>query len=308
MDPLLVCYTVHWLTSLVIALFVAVIDDDDVKIVLITVAFGFCRVVFMGITILISPQVKMVAASVLTCIVAASETYCCYLMILLLEKGSNADFAIICLVAGLIVLFIIDACIFCHGVKYVVTGGENPMKPTDDIQSARQPSHIDGPPPPEGCSWQEIQIRSSQKMCACCLSTMCEEDNVLLLPCGHLFHTNCIRGWTIQSGLCCPLRCEEAECGSNEDEDAWARKCRLIAVGKNRGATASSITKLSDLMTSVPSVLSAFRGISSASSRRSSAIRVEPTSSGVLVGPTASGRNSIVGEVVPTFRHIFRGT
>jgi len=44
------------------------------------------------------------------------------------------------------------------------------------------------------------------KECSICLDNFEGEDSVVRLPCGHLFHTDCVVGWLRQT-MTCPVRC-----------------------------------------------------------------------------------------------------
>lgn len=44
------------------------------------------------------------------------------------------------------------------------------------------------------------------KECTICLAEFEHDDNVMRLPCGHLFHTDCVVGW-LKSTMRCPVRC-----------------------------------------------------------------------------------------------------
>mmetsp|Transcript_1043 Transcript_1043/g.2688 ORF Transcript_1043/g.2688 Transcript_1043/m.2688 type:complete len:403 (+) Transcript_1043:123-1331(+) len=44
------------------------------------------------------------------------------------------------------------------------------------------------------------------KECSICLDNFDDEDSVVRLPCGHLFHTDCVVGWLRQT-MTCPVRC-----------------------------------------------------------------------------------------------------
>jgi len=50
-----------------------------------------------------------------------------------------------------------------------------------------------------------------QDSCAICLSDFVEDDAVCQLPCRHVFHTECIRGWYLS---CCGLLVHPAECSA----------------------------------------------------------------------------------------------
>ncbi|CAA0817203.1 E3 ubiquitin-protein ligase RHA2A [Striga hermonthica] len=41
--------------------------------------------------------------------------------------------------------------------------------------------------------------------CVVCLNQICEGDHVRSLPCGHVFHKDCLDGWLNQMNLNCPL-------------------------------------------------------------------------------------------------------
>lgn len=43
--------------------------------------------------------------------------------------------------------------------------------------------------------------------CTICLDTFRPEDSVTKLPCGHVFHTDCVLSW-FQKVMACPIRCK----------------------------------------------------------------------------------------------------
>lgn len=55
----------------------------------------------------------------------------------------------------------------------------------------------------------EDQVLSSDGRCAICLTDFEASDPVLLLPCRHLFHADCLAMWLKRSELC-PMRCRGA--------------------------------------------------------------------------------------------------
>lgn len=58
--------------------------------------------------------------------------------------------------------------------------------------------------------------------CSICWDTMEIKATTILLPCGHLFHTNCLRQWLTKSMTACPVCRRPLEIASANREDADA--------------------------------------------------------------------------------------
>jgi len=61
------------------------------------------------------------------------------------------------------------------------------------------------------------QLRRYGSACTICLEDYQEGDEVSRLPCGHLFHSNCINSWYQVRGTC-PLRCSLDSSGMLQDD------------------------------------------------------------------------------------------
>jgi hypothetical protein len=51
----------------------------------------------------------------------------------------------------------------------------------------------------------EVHQVDSDDTCAICIETMDDQDDVRLLKCGHIFHSECIDPWLTVRRACCPL-------------------------------------------------------------------------------------------------------
>ena len=60
---------------------------------------------------------------------------------------------------------------------------------------------------PKAIKWG-IREGGADSTCAICLSEFGDGESVQLLPCGHVFHTDCIAHW-LQVSHYCPMRCPE---------------------------------------------------------------------------------------------------
>lgn len=58
------------------------------------------------------------------------------------------------------------------------------------------------------CISETAGTEGTGSTCAICLSEFGEGESVQLLPCGHVFHTDCITHW-LQVSHYCPMRCPE---------------------------------------------------------------------------------------------------
>lgn len=66
---------------------------------------------------------------------------------------------------------------------------------------------------PKEIKWRNSETsgegtEGTDSICAICLSEFNEGESVQLLPCGHVFHTDCIAHW-LQVSHYCPMRCPE---------------------------------------------------------------------------------------------------
>jgi hypothetical protein len=50
--------------------------------------------------------------------------------------------------------------------------------------------------------------------CLVCLDKFCEDDNIIKIPCNHLFHSNCIKPWLCEESNKCPVCRVEVDKGS----------------------------------------------------------------------------------------------
>jgi len=49
-----------------------------------------------------------------------------------------------------------------------------------------------------------MNINLDNKICSICLDEFEEEQNVIILSCKHIFHSNCIEEWLLKYGKTCP--------------------------------------------------------------------------------------------------------
>jgi len=54
---------------------------------------------------------------------------------------------------------------------------------------------------------KSVQRTWHHKECTICLETFESQDSVLRLPCGHIFHKDCVMNWLRQT-MTCPIRCQ----------------------------------------------------------------------------------------------------
>lgn len=56
---------------------------------------------------------------------------------------------------------------------------------------------------------EQIDKDSPLDVCAICICTLDDNDEVRLLTCGHIFHSECIDPWLLRRQACCPM-CKES--------------------------------------------------------------------------------------------------
>jgi len=121
-----------------------------------------------------------------------------------------------------------------------------------------------------GCCWQAEEKRSkrkpwpSQKLseelrrhgstCTVCLEDFQDDDDVSLLPCGHLFHSTCINSWYVIRGTC-PLRCHLDASGRPQasgraasrvdDRETDLEASRMVASGEEDEEVAPDLDSIS---------------------------------------------------------------
>lgn len=62
----------------------------------------------------------------------------------------------------------------------------------------------------------EYRKASSSTTCVICLEDFLEDDRICVLPCKHVFHTDCAKRWLTRE-LRCPLHCDVSGTASSAD-------------------------------------------------------------------------------------------
>ena len=83
--------------------------------------------------------------------------------------------------------------------------------PIQPLAHARSPTHSFAPPPPP-------PIPTQNEQCAICLTEFSEGNRIKSLPCGHMYHPECIDTW-LRNAPKCPL-CQQHVMSWNNDTTA----------------------------------------------------------------------------------------
>jgi hypothetical protein len=82
--------------------------------------------------------------------------------------------------------------------------------------------------------------RFQQRLCSICLDEFAVTPAVAALPCGHVFHAGCVRGWLAAHDNACPLCRAKAPRGFGVDSAAAAAAAVSGGGGKAEGKAGSS--------------------------------------------------------------------
>lgn len=91
--------------------------------------------------------------------------------------------------------------------------------PTRSYSSALSPDEIDKLCTPDATLEAEVDLPpwTQENVCAICLDDEKDMADAAVLPCGHVFHGGCIRGWLLRGAITCPLcNCRLGEEGKLE--------------------------------------------------------------------------------------------
>ena len=68
------------------------------------------------------------------------------------------------------------------------------------MEAGKTPEHTQDPNTPIG-----ENIEATADSCRVCFEPLVEGDEIITLPCGHIFHYQCIMRWLLESHNKCPL-------------------------------------------------------------------------------------------------------
>lgn len=88
----------------------------------------------------------------------------------------------------------------------------------------------------------EESHQHSPEMCSICLDEYCPDDMVAELPCGHIFHCDCIAKWLTERSSTCPL-CKTDLMPEEDDEDETSHYVELQEGGTQTDSDDSSVNR-----------------------------------------------------------------